>query len=66
MENTKISRRQIEIMKKQNEEMRKLLEQWPAREIMMDYEKSWDEKRREFLENNPPLNLFRDESIQNH
>ncbi|MDH5655385.1 MAG: hypothetical protein OEZ34_05725 [Spirochaetia bacterium] len=40
-------------MIRQNKKMRKILECWPAREIMMDYEKNWNELREEFLNRNP-------------
>ena len=39
----------------QNRQMRRLLEEWPAREIMMDYEKGWNEQREQFLAKHPPV-----------
>ena len=29
--------------------MHELLKTWPAREVLMDYEKDWDQKRIDFL-----------------
>jgi len=58
-EGTKIKRSVIFEMLKQNEAMRELLQTWPPREIMMDYEKTWNEKREEFLRHNPPLQIDR-------
>ena len=58
MENNKkvITKSQIRELIRQNREMRALLECWPQRELMMDYEKSWNERRNEFLnENKFPL-----------
>jgi len=53
MENKKvITKSQIKELIRQNKEMRRILESWPAREVMMDYEKSWNEIRKEFLEEN--------------
>lgn len=34
----------------QNQEMRKLLEEWPARMVMMEYEKDWNDRRLRLLE----------------
>lgn len=39
----------------QNRKMRELLAEWPARKIMMGYEKDWDEKRRRFFDDHPPV-----------
>jgi hypothetical protein len=39
----------------QNRKMRKLLQEWPARKIMMSYEKDWDARRRRFFEEHPPV-----------
>ena len=47
-----ITKSQIKELIRQNKEMRRILESWPARELMMDYEKSWNEIRTEFLEEN--------------
>ncbi len=61
-ENKKIKRSDLEEIIRQNRTMRTLLESWPAREIMMDYEKSWDERRRIFLDENPPAEILSGES----
>lgn len=42
---------------RQNNEMRAILQSWPARELMMDFEKTWNEKRLYFLDENPPSEL---------
>lgn len=39
----------------QNRKMRELLAEWPARKIMMGYEKDWDAKRRRFFDEHPPV-----------
>lgn len=39
----------------QNRKMRELLADWPARKIMMGYEKDWDERRRRFFDEHPPV-----------
>ena len=49
----KIKKAVVADLVRQNEAMRKLLEEWPAREIMMDYEKDWNERRQRFLQQNP-------------
>lgn len=41
----KITIRTLKDIMAQNQEFRELLENWPAREVMMDYEKDWNEKR---------------------
>ncbi len=41
----------------QNQEMRRLLEEWPSREIMTDFEKEWNNKRTAFLEQNEPVHI---------
>ncbi len=51
----KISRSDVIKLIKQNQEMRKLLNEWPARNIMTDYEKDWNEKRIQFLSINSDL-----------
>jgi hypothetical protein len=48
----KIKRSYIDSLIRQNREMRNLLETWPAREVMMDYEKEWNERREHFLAEN--------------
>jgi hypothetical protein len=53
----KIKREVIVELLRQNAAMRKLIEDWPAREIMMDYEKEWNEQRLEFLRVNPPIDF---------
>lgn len=53
----KIKREVIVELLRQNAAMRKLIEDWPAREIMMDYEKQWNEQRLEFLRVNPPIDF---------
>ena len=47
-----ITKSQIKELISQNKKMRKILECWPARELMMDYEKTWNELRTEFLQRN--------------
>lgn len=50
----KIKKAVIFELVRQNQAMRQLLEKWPAREIMMDYEKEWNEHRSRFLQTSPP------------
>ncbi len=50
----RIKKATIAELARQNAAMRELLEQWPAREIMMDYEKEWNEHRTRFLQTNSP------------
>lgn len=45
----KIKKSTIAELVKQNRELRACLEAWPAREIMMDYEKEWNERRQRAL-----------------
>jgi len=52
-----IRRAVLEELLEQNRIMRELLESWPARKIMMDYEKEWNEGREDFLNNHPPLDI---------
>ncbi len=41
--------------------MRQLLDEWPAREIMMDYEKAWNERREALLNTaTPQFDIDRD------
>ncbi|MCB1166586.1 MAG: hypothetical protein KDK37_08735 [Leptospiraceae bacterium] len=51
----RISRKTVESLAEQNRRMRALLEDWPARKIMMGFEKDWNEKRLRFLEHNAPI-----------
>jgi hypothetical protein len=53
----KIKREVILELLRQNAAMRKLIEDWPPREIMMDYEKEWNEQRLEFLRVSPPIDF---------
>lgn len=53
----RIKRSTIIELHKQNQAMRELLLAWPAREIMMDYEKEWNEQRTRFLDENPEVEL---------
>ncbi|MCB1138128.1 MAG: hypothetical protein KDK23_05195 [Leptospiraceae bacterium] len=53
----KISRKKVETLLEQNRRMRDLLEAWPARKIMMGFEKDWNEKRERFLNHNEPVSL---------
>ena len=53
----KISRKKVEALLEQNRRMRDLLEAWPARKIMMGFEKDWNEKRLRFLNYNQPVSL---------
>ena len=53
----RISRQTVETLLEQNRRMRELLESWPARKIMMGFEKDWNDRRTRFLENNPPVSL---------
>ncbi|MBI41016.1 MAG: hypothetical protein CMF59_15560 [Leptospiraceae bacterium] len=57
----RISRQTIETLLEQNRRMRDLLESWPARKIMMGFEKDWNEKRTRFLDNNAPVSLESDQ-----
>lgn len=41
----KLTKRVVKEILMQNQEFRKLLDDWPAREVMMDFEKEWNEKR---------------------
>lgn len=50
----KIKKTVVAELARQNAAMRKLLEEWPPREIMMDFEKAWDEERTRFLKGSPP------------
>ena len=52
-EKRKIKRTVVLELYRQNQIMREILDDWPAREIMMDYEKEWNERREEFLNNHP-------------
>lgn len=46
---------------RQNQAMRQLLDEWPAREIMMDYEKAWNERREALLNTaTPQFDIDRD------
>lgn len=56
----KIKKATVAELALQNEAMRELLEQWPAREIMMDYEKEWNEHRTKFLQTNSPPEVDQD------
>lgn len=53
----RIKRSTVTTLIEQNRAMRELLESWPAREIMMDYEKEWNERRQRFLERSPEVEL---------
>lgn len=53
----RISRNTVETLLEQNRRMRELLQTWPPRKIMMDFEKEWNEKRLRFLHHNPPVSL---------
>ena len=53
-EKNRIRRTTVLELIRQNQIMREILESWPAREIMMDYEKEWNEDRESFLLNHPP------------
>ena len=50
-EKRKIKRTVVLELYRQNQIMREILDDWPAREIMMDFEKEWNERREEFLNN---------------
>ncbi|MCB1309661.1 MAG: hypothetical protein KDK30_15835 [Leptospiraceae bacterium] len=52
-EKRKIKRTVVLELYRQNQIMREILDDWPAREIMMDFEKEWNERREEFLNNHP-------------
>ena len=61
MKPKKIKKTLLQELIRQNARMRQLLESWPAREIMMDFEKEWNEKREQFLSSHVPPSLeFRD------
>lgn len=51
----KIKESSIRLLVQQNQEMFELLQSWPEREIMMDFEKDWNEKRLRFLQKNPGI-----------
>lgn len=46
---------QLREILRQNRLMREILEAWPARQVMMGFEKDWDQKRRAFLEEHQPV-----------
>ncbi|MBX7057988.1 MAG: hypothetical protein K1X75_07965 [Leptospirales bacterium] len=52
-----VKRGQLKELMRQNKVMRQLLEEWPAREIMMDYEKSWNERRQSLLQSSPLVEI---------
>ena len=41
----------------QNRTMRELLTSWPARKVMMGYEKDWNQKRQQFLESHQEIDI---------
>jgi hypothetical protein len=47
----RIKKSDIEELIIQNQKMRMILETWPSREIMTDYEKDWNSERISFLKN---------------
>ena len=53
----RIKKSDIVRLLEQNRQMRNLLEEWPAREIMMDYEKEWREKVDTFFQTQPMLDM---------
>lgn len=46
-----IRRSELERLLIENETLAELLRTWPARKILMDYEKEWNERREEALRN---------------
>ncbi|MBW7857252.1 MAG: hypothetical protein H3C43_02880 [Leptonema sp. (in: Bacteria)] len=54
---SQISRSQLEELILQNQKMRELLQEWPARKLMMGYEKDWNLKREEFFLKHPKLTI---------
>lgn len=53
-----LSRSQLEELILQNQKMRELLQEWPARKLMMSYEKDWNLKREQFFLEHPPLDFI--------
>ena len=45
----RIRRSRLKEILEEYKTMHDLLRSWPAREILMDYEKDWDQKRIDFL-----------------
>lgn len=48
---------QLREILRQNRLMREILEAWPARQVMMGFEKDWDQRRRAFLEEHRPVSV---------
>ena len=46
-----IRRSELERLRREHRELADLLRAWPARQILMDYEKEWNERRLEILAN---------------
>ncbi len=53
----RIKRSTVNLLIEQNRAMRELLLAWPGREIMMDFEKEWNEQREKILRDHPEINL---------
>lgn len=53
----RIKKSDIIMLLEQNRQLRGLLEEWPAREIMMDFEKEWREKVDLFFQSQPTIDL---------
>ncbi len=51
----KLTKEEVRELIKQYKIMRKLLETWPRRKIMMSYEKEWNLKREAFFKNHPKI-----------
>ncbi|MCB1174639.1 MAG: hypothetical protein KDK39_13805 [Leptospiraceae bacterium] len=57
MEGKRIKKSVVVELFRQNQAMRELLDKWPARAIMMDYEKEWNAERQELLARLEKLDL---------
>ncbi len=51
----KMTKDEIKELIKQYKIMRKLLETWPRRKVMMSYEKEWNLKREAFFKKHPKI-----------
>jgi len=53
----KIKKSDLQKIIDHNRKLRQLLKEWPARKIMMDYEKDWNERRQRLLSEQVPEDL---------
>lgn len=57
---------QLREILRQNRMMREILEAWPARQVMMGFEKDWDQRRRAFLAEHPIMVPVEDPRVEEH